>query len=298
MKVTCHVIKDMLPLYSENMLSEDSCKMVEEHIEQCQDCKNDLNDMRTFNEVPVNRDVTPLLKIKSTLRKKKIQTVILSVLFSMIFFIVTFAFLTEPEYIPYNERSVTIIEIGDGSVLAQFDDSINGYDINKYPTDDGYVYHVTTWTSIWNRNIKKSHINNTLLNPNGENVTSVYYYNAGVSEDVLIFGEEIEPDGGVITLPRLNLSYYVMIAAGLAIVSGLVMLINYRNKKVFTFSLKLFFLPVAYLIAHILIKGLTTTSYAATRDFYLILIIAMSFYSAFLLMWHLTNDYKKNKMLS
>ena len=298
MKVTCHVIKDMLPLYSENMLSEDSRKMVEEHIEQCQDCKNDLNDMRTFNEVPVNRDVTPLLKIKSTLRKKKIQTVILSVLFSMIFFIVTFSFLTEPEYIPYNERSVTIIEIGDDSVLAQFDDSINGYDINKYPTDDGYVYHVTTWTSIWNRNIKKSHINNTLLNPNGENVTSVYYYNAGVSEDVLIFGEEIEPDGGVITLPRLNLSYYVMIAAGLAIVSGLVMLINYRNKKVFTFSLKLFFLPVAYLIVHILIKGLTTTSYAATRDFYLILIMAMSFYSAFLLMWHLTNDYKKNKMLS
>ncbi|WP_062321351.1 zf-HC2 domain-containing protein [Halolactibacillus sp. JCM 19043] len=297
MKVTCHVIKDMLPLYSENMLSEDSCKMVEEHIEQCQNCKNDLNDMRTFNEVPVNRDVSPLLKIKSTLRKKKIQTVILSVLFSMIFFIVAFAFLTEPEYIPYNERSVTINEIGNGSVLAQFDDSINGYDIDKYLTDDGYVYHVTTWTNIWNRNIKKSHINNTLLNPNGENVTSVYYYNAGVSEDVLIFGQEIEPDGGVITLPRLNLSYYVIIAAGLAIVSGLVMLINYRNKKVFTFSLKLFFLPVAYLIAHLLIKGFTTTSYAATRDFYVILLIAMPLYSAFLMMWHLTSNYKNNKTL-
>ena len=44
MKVTCNVIKDVLPLYLENMLSDDSCIMVEEHIEQCQECKNYLNE--------------------------------------------------------------------------------------------------------------------------------------------------------------------------------------------------------------------------------------------------------------
>ena len=36
---TCNVIKDVLPLYLENMLSDDSCIMVEEHIEQCQDAR-------------------------------------------------------------------------------------------------------------------------------------------------------------------------------------------------------------------------------------------------------------------
>ena len=271
MKVTCNVIKDVLPLYLENMLSDDSCIMVKEHIDQCQECKNYLNDMRTFNEMPVDMNTSPLLKIKSTLRKKKIQTALFSMMFSIMLFVITIAFLTAPEYIPFSERSVTINEIGNGSVLAQFEDTVYGYDINRYPTDDnaGYVYHITTWNSIWNRNIKKTNTNNTILNPNGENVVSVYYYQTDVSEDILMYGKDINPNGGIVTLPRLFLSYYALIAIVFATTCGLIMLILYRYKKVLNFTLKVFFLPVSYLLGHLIIKGFTTSSYTATRDFML-----------------------------
>lgn len=297
MKVTCNVIKDILPLYLENMLSDDSCTMVEEHIDQCQECKKYLNEMRTFNEMPVDRNISPLLKIKSSLRKKKIQTAIFSMMFSIMLFVITIAFLTAPEYIPYSERSVTINEIGNGSVLAQFEDTVYGYDINRYLTDDnaGYVYHITTWNSIWNRNIKKTNTNNTILNPNGENVVSVYYYQTDGSEDILMYGKDINPNGGIITLPRLFLSYYALIAIAFATTCGLIMLILYRNKKVLNFTLKVFFLPVSYLLGHLIIKGFTTSSYTATRDFYAILLVMIPLYIAFLMAVNLIRQYKNKK---
>jgi hypothetical protein len=297
MKITCNIIKDVLPLYVENMLSDDSCIMVEEHIEQCQECKNYLNEMHNLTEIPVDRDTTPLVKIKSTLRKKKIQTAILSIMFSIMLFVITIAFLTAPEYIPYSESSVTINEIGNGSVLAQFEDTVYGYDINRYPTDDntGYVYHITTWNSIWNRNIKKSNVNNTILNPNGENVISVYYYHTNESEDILMYGKDINPSGGVVTLPRLFLTYYSLMAIAFAAICGLIMLILRRNKNVFDIMLKIFLLPVSYLLGQLIIKGFATSSYTAIRDFFAILLVMIPLYIAFLTAINLIRQYKINK---
>lgn len=294
MKVTCNVIKDILPLYMENMLSDDSCKIVEEHLEQCQECKLYLEEMRTFTKVPVDTNTSPFLKIKSTLRKKKMLTAVFSMMFSIIVFVVTMAFLTAPEYIPFSEGSVTIKEIGNGSVLAEFEDTVYGYDINKYPTDDntGNVYHITTWNSQWNRTIKKSNAKNTVLNPNGEEVVSVYYYETDGSEDVLMYGRDQHPRGGVFTLPRLFLSYYSLIAKGLAAIFGLFMLLMYRNKKLFPIALKLFFLPVSYLLSHLMVKGFTSSSYTATRDFYAILLVTIPLYIAILTAIHLIRAYK------
>ncbi|MBP7343543.1 MAG: zf-HC2 domain-containing protein [Clostridia bacterium] len=297
MKVTCNVIKDLLPLYLENMLSGDSRIIVEEHIEQCQKCKDHLNEMRNTNGMPVDRDTSPLIKIRSTLLKKKIQIAIFSVLLSMILFVVAFSFLTAPEYIQYSEGSVIINEIGNGSVLVKFDDSVYGYDISKYLTGDntGFVYDITTWNSIWNRNMKKSNIGNTVLNPNGENVVAVYYYNADGSEDILLYGKDMHPSGGIITLPRLVLAYYALIALIFAAVCGLFMLTMYRNKKVFDITMKVFFLPVSYILGHLSIKGFVTTSYNAVRDFYAILLVMIPLYIAILIAINLIKQYKYKK---
>ncbi|MDR7855194.1 zf-HC2 domain-containing protein [Tissierella sp.] len=298
MKVTCNVIRDILPLYAENMLSDDSCAIVVEHIEQCQECKIYLDELKTSKKIPADTNASPLLKIKSKLRKNKIQTVIFSMMFSIMIFVITIAFLTAPEYIPYNETSVIINEIGNGSVLAQFENTVYGYDINRYPTDDntGYVYHITTWNSIWNRNIKKSNTNNTILNPNGENVVSVYYYQADGSEDKLMYGKEINPDGGIVTLPRLFLTYYTLIALILVAVCGFFMALFHRNKKVLNFTMKIFFLPVSYLLGHLVIKGFTTSSYTATRDFYAILLVMIPTYIAFITAARLIKENNKRKI--
>ena len=99
----------------------------------------------------------------------------------------------------------------------------------------------------------------------------------------------MNPDGGIVTLPRLYLSYYALIATGVAALCGLIMLIFRRNKYVFNITLKIFFLPVCYLFGHFAIKGFTSSSYTAVRDFFAILLITIPLYIAFLIAVNLIN---------
>lgn len=294
MEVTCNIIKDLLPLYLENMLSDDSHALVEEHIRNCKECGNYLNEMNNFNEMPLDRNASPLKKIKSSLYKKKIQTVIFSVMISFALFVILIAFVTAPEYIPYSEKNVAINETGNGTVLVQFDDTVYGYNVSAYKSDDnsGYVYHITAWNSIWNRITKKSNPKYTVINPNGENVVAVYYYQTDGSEDILIYGKDINPDGGIVTLPRLYLTYYALIAAVMAVVCGLIMIIGKHNKKTLNVTMKLFLLPASYLLGHLMIRGFTASSYTAKRDFYAILLVTALFYAAFLILVDYVKYYK------
>lgn len=41
-KVHCNVIQDMIPLYIENICSEETRQMVEEHVGECEECRNML----------------------------------------------------------------------------------------------------------------------------------------------------------------------------------------------------------------------------------------------------------------
>ena len=297
MKVTCQVIRDILPLYLEDMASEDSCAMIEEHIAQCEECRSYLDEMRAFGKSPVDTDISPLLKIKSTLRKKRIQTAVLSMMLSIVLGVIAIAFLTAPEYLPYSKERMSLNQIGNGSILATFADTVSGYDINSYPTDDGtgYVYHITTWDSLWNRSIRRSSANNTILNPNGENVVAVYYYLQDGGEDLLIYGKNMNPGGGIVTLPRLVLSYYALIALVLAAFCVVIVLLFRSNKRVVDIAVKILLLPVSYLLGQLAVKGFTTSSYNALRDFYAILLVMIPLYIAFLAALNLLTEYKNRK---
>lgn len=46
MKINCDVINDLLPLYAENMISESSKELVEEHISTCPSCQLKLRQIQ------------------------------------------------------------------------------------------------------------------------------------------------------------------------------------------------------------------------------------------------------------
>ena len=47
MKITCNIIEDLLPLYVDDMVSEDSRKLVEEHLKECPACRKMQEEMMT-----------------------------------------------------------------------------------------------------------------------------------------------------------------------------------------------------------------------------------------------------------
>ncbi|NLY39134.1 MAG: zf-HC2 domain-containing protein [Firmicutes bacterium] len=303
MKLSCDVIKDILPLYVENMVSSDTRRIVEEHIAACESCKKQLAEMSTPQNLPADIDTAPLRRLKAILRKNKIKIFLLSVMLTLAAAVAVIAFLTTPQYIPYSENPVTIKENADGSVLAIFSDAVSGYSVHRYPADKspGYVYHITAWNSIWSRYIGKSTARSTVLNPGGGAVASVYYYtpyrsgerlSAG-DGDILIYGQDQVPGGGVQTLPRAFLAYYFFLAAGLAIFCIIAMYLLRRHEKARNVIFKIFLLPVAYLLGSLCIKDFYFPSYSATRDFYAILLVTIPLYIMLLSASYLIKEFKR-----
>ena len=73
MKLSCEVIKDLLPLYYDKVCSEESCSLIEEHLSQCPQCENELQKLKTGLEKPSvsEGDVNAMKRISAAWRKDK-----------------------------------------------------------------------------------------------------------------------------------------------------------------------------------------------------------------------------------
>ena len=45
-KISCNIARDLLPLYIEGILSEETAQVVEMHLQTCKSCKKDFETMR------------------------------------------------------------------------------------------------------------------------------------------------------------------------------------------------------------------------------------------------------------
>lgn len=304
MKVTCNVIKDLLPLYAEDMVSDDTRRLVDEHIASCEDCKKQLGEMGAPPALPPDIDTGPLKKMRAALRKNRRHAVIFAVMFTLAAAVVAVAFLTAPRYIPYSESTVSIEEKGDGTVLAIFGEEVSGFYAHHSTAQigPGHVYHITAWDSLWNRYIYKKPLRSAVLNTGGETVAAVYYYDitrrvghviADGACDILIHGKNQTPDGGVATLPRLVLGYYACLAFILVILCAMAAFLFRRHAKAKKVFLKVLPLPLSYLLASLCIKGFNFASYSALRDFGAILLLAVPLYVLLLSGANLIKEYRR-----
>ncbi len=79
MKIRCDVIKDLLPLYAEDLASEGSRELVETHMEECDGCKKELDKIRK-PEIEVSFDDRNHMKRFATkLRKHTINIILFTV---------------------------------------------------------------------------------------------------------------------------------------------------------------------------------------------------------------------------
>lgn len=119
----------------------------------------------------------------------------------------------------------------------------------------------------------------TLFTLDTENCAAVYYSPNNGQDDVLLCGSR---DGGIISMPRLALGYYVLLSLALLIPLSIAFFLC-RRKKAGKALGHLALIPACYLTGHLLVKGFVTTSYQMQRDFSLIILAAALLYAAALL---------------
>lgn len=68
--MNCDVIKDLMPLHIENLASEESSKLILEHVESCKDCRQTLLELQNGPITHTEENPDDLEKLTNTLAKK------------------------------------------------------------------------------------------------------------------------------------------------------------------------------------------------------------------------------------
>ena len=71
-KISCDIIKDILPLYVDEVVSADTRNMVSEHLAHCEDCRKKYEEMKVTVSIPIETHTKTLKKFKSTWHRKKV----------------------------------------------------------------------------------------------------------------------------------------------------------------------------------------------------------------------------------
>ena len=323
MNKTCSIVQDLLPLYEEDMLREQTKEFVDGHLAQCEACRAELAALKAdVTPAPVNAQ--PLRALKKQLQRKKLTAVLLAVTLALTLAAAGFAYLTAPQYLPYSETEWTVAR-ADGAVTAEGLADLSGVEsisVNlltpvsgtevtstQEPDSGKTVYFITAWRTpldTWRGAfdeakdapsatntaermqreadtlqgaLGKVESARTLFTLDTENCAAVYYSPNNGQDDVLLCGSR---DGGIISMPRLALGYYVLLSLALLIPLSIAFFL-YRRKKAGKALGHLALIPACYLTGHLLVKGFVTTSYQMQRDFSLIVLTGALLYAAILL---------------
>ena len=309
MRNECNIIRDLLPLYAENMVSSDTAAFIEEHLKGCEACRKDYE--RTKGPQPTQEisHGAPLLKLSRKMKVKRIQTIALTAVFVIALFVSAFAVLDAPIYLPYSEGIVTAEQFGDKGMLLTFDEEVTDFGYMVYDDPDGgdfYYCDIQAWTSLWNKWFSqgKGTLSATVTTRNTKPIIAVYLPNDG-SENVCIAKYDPNAENRIeknvdyestIVLPRLALGYYLILAVAVLVVFGIVWLLTRKKAEVRVWIERIGLYPVAYIISHCIVSGINWASYSLPRDFSLIIFISILLYSGLLLahnIWRLKREIKE-----
>lgn len=337
MNETCSIVQDLLPLYAEEMVREETKGYIEAHLAECSACRDELDALRAAVPAP-EISVAPLRDIQKELRRRKLTAVLLAVALALTVAMSGFAFLTAPQYMACKELDFAFI-VEDGSkpqtILRSGELSSAGHDLDgvasvqvvlltpvsgmkaerSFDENGRTIYTVTAWRTLLSEwlgeyddvpvvsagddtlgviaggdtttvivteglqqaapLLKGSGIRTITLST--ENCAGIYYAPNDGSENIMLLGAH--RDGGMISLPRLALGPYLLLALGLgAALGGAWLLCRRRRCGAALWHCAL--APACYVCAHLLIKGFSAVSYNLTRDLALIVLTGALLYGA------------------
>lgn len=294
MKNECSIVCDLLPLYAEDMVSEDTAEFVKEHLGNCPTCRAELEKLRkpvqpvAAQHVP-DIDAEPLKRLKKALLMEKVQAILCTAAVLLALMLSGLSFLTAPEYFAYSQELVTVTEGANGEATISFSSEITNYKLQRIadPADKQTVYHLEVWTCAWDRMFSKPGAQDVTVKPENGHELLIYFtqfINQSSSNSAVCIYGEIEPDsGGWMALPGLSMGYWLAINIVLLVILGVIWLNLRKKEKPRRLVERLILIPIAYMLGHLCVLGFHTLSYSEWRDAQMILAIGILFYCAMLL---------------
>lgn len=283
MSLPCSVIRDLLPLYAEDLAGEESKALVETHLEDCADCKAALEDLKEPKPVTVVEEAVPLQLMKQLLRR---HTQLWCLLTGCLIAAMAFTLLgrmTAPEAAPYVKGLFSVEKAEDGrlavTVTAKSEPGVD-YFVEYFTNETGAEsMSITAYTSPWLRAARLDR-SGTVYTARSKDVRYIYYCDhsrGGKLTPLKVPFTNTNPTGGILLLPRLALNLYFLAALALTGLFALLWLFL-RRKAAGTTVLSVALGFGSYAVAHLLLKGTDGATYFLLQDLAFILLTAAALF--------------------
>ena len=155
MKISCNIIRDLLPLYAEDLASEDTRAMVDEHLCDCVDCTNFLNQIKQDTLVPMETETETLNKVKKTIIRRRALSIMASVftLITLASFVITFLF--APFQLTKEQALDDFYIREDGAVVIDYSPYVVGRSLGGYEKN-WFIHQYSTRYDMWKGDNRKS----------------------------------------------------------------------------------------------------------------------------------------------
>lgn len=124
MKNECKIISDLLPLYAEDMVCEETTEFIKNHLSECESCKNDFeafqngDDLKEVFKEETKSEVEDIKPFKKIMKKMNIQ--VHSISYLLIVFFIFFGFLSmDSANVFYNSLIMPIVGVF-GYIIFRF----------------------------------------------------------------------------------------------------------------------------------------------------------------------------------
>ena len=288
----CNLIKDILPLYAEDMVSTDTKEFVSDHLESCEKCCAELEHMRKPADFIPDADIVPLKRVKKELFMKRLQTVFFTAVLACAIVTVVFGILTSPKFFPYSDSLLNVTDSPNGNIIITFDQKVTGYSCIKEYNDETEteIYRVNAWTTDWYLYSSNRGNQNMVIPSEGAAKIQIFFTQNNGFEDVLIYGANDTVQQDILKLTRQILLKYFILELIAIIILEVVLILLIKNQAITIWIDRAILFPISYIAAHLCTKGIRFTTYSSQRDFCIIILVTILFYCAVLTAKPLVSD--------
>lgn len=146
MKVSCDIIRDLLPLYAENMVSQASRDMVDEHLRGCGECTGELGKLQKTEIIVPETDVSGMKRVEKAICTRRLLAVATAVLAVLSIFAWLWGFMNAPVYLSAEDAIVSVEQQADNALTVDYYDYVRGWTGIGYPgCQRGVICSTTRW---------------------------------------------------------------------------------------------------------------------------------------------------------
>ncbi|MFJ7733447.1 zf-HC2 domain-containing protein [Lysinibacillus sp. NPDC097231] len=120
-EVKCTIIQDVLPLYIDEVVSQDTKEMVDEHLQHCNKCQKEYESMKRDLYIPVDNKVSLFKSVGKKWRKKKVIISLASIFATAIILLGAYLCIFYYErVIPYSKNLFKIEMPNDNQLVSHY----------------------------------------------------------------------------------------------------------------------------------------------------------------------------------